>query len=390
MNIAINAMLAGSDGSIDYLRHILPAMEAQSAEHSWFVYGSSETIDRIHFPAARVVFRRVEAGAGLVSRLIQTHLRLPRLLRNDKIDLIFSPDNLDLFFAPRPRVVALRDADPLLANRIPTSIRKRLQRFVRRWFTRRSLEAADQVVFSSEFARKVVTGASPRCESKSVTLPDGVAAPPAPPGQPPGWVPEEYLLVTAEMTPQANLQTVISAYCICREKGLHIPLLLTGNVGADSYARKIRKQVGKLGLGPHVDFVEHLAARELEPLMAGAKAVIHSSVLENSATTLLAAMRNGAAVIAIDTPQARETAGDAVLWCEEDDVWTMALNILRICRNDSYRRILQRRALHHTKNCSWESTAASLIKLFERTRKDTRSHPGAPPRNTRAAAHGTN
>jgi glycosyltransferase involved in cell wall biosynthesis len=389
MNIAINAMLAGSDGSIDYLRHILPAMVAQSAEHSWFVYGSNEIIDRIDFAAARVFYRRVGANAGLMSRLIQTHFRLPKMLRDDRIDLIFSPDNLDLFFAPRPRVVALRDADPLLAGKSPVSIRKRLLRFVKRWFARRSIEAADHVVFSSEIARQMVTGASPHCESKSVTLPDGVAAPSGASSQRPDWVPEEYLLVTTEITPQSNLQTVISAYCICREKGLHIPLLLTGGVGVDKYARKLRKQVGKLGLGPHVDFVEHLASCELEPLMAGATAVIHSSVLENSSTTLLSAMRNGAAVIAVDTPQGREAAGDAVLWCDEDDVWTLTHNILRICRNDSYRRILQRRALHHAKEYSWESTAASLVKLFERTSNGKRSH-SVSPQNARAAAHGTN
>ncbi len=389
MNIAINAMLAGGDGSIDYLRHILPAMEAQSAKHSWFVYGSLETLETIRFPSARVVFRPVEASAGLAARLIQTHLRLPRLLREDRIDLVFSPDNLDLFFAPRPRVVALRDADRLLANRFPASLPERLRRFVKRWFTRRSLEAADRVVFSSEFARRMATGASPRCEMKSVTFPDGVANPSTVPGQRPDWVPDEYLLVTTGITTYANLQTVISAYCICREKGLHIPLLLTGTVGADSCARKIRKQVGKLGLGPHVDFLEHLTARELEPLMAGAKAIIHSSALENSSTMLLAAMRNGAAVVAVDTPPAREIAGDAVLWCDEDDVWTMAHNVLRICRNESYRRILQRRALHHAKDYSWESTAASLVNLFEQTSRSTHLHAAAPPKNTRTAVHGT-
>jgi len=106
--------------------------------------------------------------------------------------------------------------------------------------------------------------------------------------------------------------------------------------------------------------------------MAHATLFLYAGVLEGGRATLLEAMRCGAAIVAQETPLSRELAGDGVAWSETGSARSMARTIRRITSNPTHAGILRKKAAARAAGYSWETTATSLVKLFERTSADYR------------------
>jgi len=372
MKIAINATPAFRDEEPSSLRSMLLALEARGDSHRWYVYAPPETIEELRGAHSRLILRKIEGPGGMLGRLYAAQILVPRLMRRDGIDLVYSLNCLDSFLATRPRIVAMPDADAFLFRNFQASALERLRWQARAWLTRRSLASADHVTCFSGFDRDVVQQALPECELKNTIVPPGIGDPFRPGTPRPQWAPEGFLFTVGAKRSLHGLHTVLEAYSHCRKQGLRLPLLV-GLTAADQLDdRRLRRAVDRLGLKHHVEYVMRPESQVRAGLMAHATLFLYTGVLEGSRSTLYEAMRCGAAIVAQETPLNREVAGDAVAWCEAGLAWSMTRTIQRVVANSNYAGALRKKAAVRVAGYSWEATATSLVKLFERTSADYR------------------
>ena len=380
MNIAINAIPITGYGGMTFLRNMLPLLDQRGDGHHWYIYAKPEAVEQLRFAARQVVFRDVKVAGGVLGAIAAQQLRLPGMLRRDRIDLVYTANNSDIFLAPRPRVTVIRNVEPFLYQRFFNSAPKKLRCAVLALLSRLSLRSADRIVCVSEYARQVATGGDPRASAKAAVIRHGIGEPFSPRNPRPDCAPADYLFTSARMIGYSNLTNVVEAYKICRDQGLDMPLLVTGGRHDDHYERLVKRRVEELGLAAHVRFLGYVDTRTMAGLMPNARVFIFGSLLEACPNTLLEALRCGAAVVASDTPPNREIGGASVAWCDGRSPWEMASAILRVARNQEYAAALRQKAVSRAEQYSWSSTADSLVRLLERTADDYRRHraPHAP------------
>lgn len=371
MNIAIDVMPNTGYGGITYLRNLLPKLEQREDDCRWFVYARKVTLEKIRFPSKRVVFREVKVYGGFIGSLFVEHLLLPIRFRKDRIDVVYAANNCDLFLAPRPRVIAVRNVEPFVYQDYFNSWKKRLRCAALGYLSRWSLRSADRVVTVSEYAQQVAAEGDDEIVAKSVVIPHGIGEPFSPGRERPSWAPERYIFTSARMIGYSNLHTLIEAYGICRKRGMDCPLLIAGGGHDPVYERRVKTRIKSLGIEADVRFLGYVDRETMAGLMPNATVFVFGSLLEACPNTLLEALRSGSAVVASATKPNREFGADSVVWCDGTDPLAMANAIHQVVTSESYSRILRRKAVRRAALYSWESTADSLVRLLKQVHGDS-------------------
>ena len=369
MRIAINAMPFSGYGGITYLRNVLPVLERRQDSHQWVVYGQPAAISRIRFPAGKVRFQAVGSRGGLLGRFASEQLRLPFLFRRDRIDVVYTHNNTDLFLAPRPRVTAIRYTEPYVYRNYYNSFAKRVRCALLKILTNRSLATADHVVCVSEYARRLAIGENSQWFSRSSVIHHGCGEPFAPSAPKPDWAPDEYLFTSAKMIGYSNLHTLVEAYAKCTSRGFSLPLFVAGGPHDANYETTLKHRIEDLGLKGQVIFLGYVDQGSMAGGMAHARVFVFSSLLEACPNTLLEALSCGAAIVASDTEPNREAAAGAVAWCDGRSATAMANSIEQVARDGLFRNILKKRALQQARQFTWERTADRLVHILERVHR---------------------
>jgi len=370
MRIAINAMPSYGYGGITYLRNILPVLDRLAGDHFVFVYGQPETISNIHFAARRIVFREVPVRAGIGGRLFVEQFRLPALVRSDEIDLVYTANNTDLVFAPRPRVTAIRYTEPFVFRKYHNSFSKQLRCAALWALTRLSLRTADHVICVSDYARRLVIGNDEELLGKSTVIHHGLGEPFRPEAPRPAWAPPEYLFTAAKMVGYSNLHTVAEALARCVSQGLDLPLFIAGGPHDAGYERFLKRRIRELGMTDRIEFLGYVDRESMAGGMAHARVFLFGSLLEACPNTLLEALGCGAAIVASDTEPNREVARDAAVWCDGNSATSMAAAIATVAGDPRLRSRLRGKALAEAESHSWERTAERLLRVLERVHRN--------------------
>ncbi len=372
MKIAVNAMPSSGYGGLTYLRHVLPALERRDDGHEWFVYGRPATLERIRFAARKVHFREVAPPGGVAGRLLVEQLGLPVRMRADRVDIVYTANNPDLFLAPRPRVIAIRYTEPFLYQEFYNSFPKKIRCGVLRWLTSVSLRTADHILCVSDYARRVAGAGRPPLVEKTSVVYHGLGEPFRPGRPAPAWATGGFLFASAKMIGYSNLHTLADSYAICRRAGLADPLLVAGGPHDVRYERALKQRVEELGLAGSMKFLGYVDPETMAAAMAHARVFVFSSLLEACPNTLIEAMGCGAAIVASDTEPNREVAGEAVVWCDGRSAEQMARAILKVAREEAFRRELRERALRQGARFSWDRTAEQLVGVLEKVWRNSR------------------
>ena len=260
MRIAINAMPSSGYGGITYLRNILPVLEQRDDMHIWFVYGQRSTLDKVIFPAHKIIFREIPSG-HVAGRLIAEHFRLPAEMRRDRIDLVYTANNPDLFLAPRPRVIAIRYTEPFVYRDFYNSFSKQVRCAILYALTKLSLRTSDHIICVSDYARRIAGADAPRFQGKTSVVYHGLGEPFRPGRRRPDWAPDDFLFTSAKMIGYSNLITLVEAYAICRGAGLLFPLFIAGGAHDHNYELTLKRRVADLGLDEWVTFLGYVDPR---------------------------------------------------------------------------------------------------------------------------------
>ena len=280
---------------------------------------------------------------------------LPRLVREARADVLFSPAYSGPMFPPVPMVVAIHDVS-FAAHPEWFSWREGARR---RTTTQLAARAATRVVTISEFSKREIVAHLGIDSSKVVVTYPGVAA-------------------AARILRVRETPTVLFVGSIFNRR--HVPELVEG------FARLARAHpdarleiVGENRTSPHVDLAgaaraaglhdriqlrSYVTDQELHALYASACAFAFLSEYEGFGLTPLEAMAAGLPVLLLDTPVAREICGDAAMYVKRPDPTLIEDALTTLLFDARERQRLREAADHLLEKYSWTECARQVLKVL--------------------------
>ncbi len=365
MRIGIDARLGFGDstGLGIYTRRVIEALTRHDAGNEYVLYTDRE----VEVPELPENFRvRVVAGE---SRIVWTNLRLPGVLRRDRIDLYHGLANFELPLGFRGlRVVTVHDLVPL---RIPGAVPWKHSAFFR-LFTGPALRAADRIVAPSEHTRRDVLERFRISPDDIEVFPNWVTADFRPRdgthrasqrAAARYGIHERFFVFVGVREPKKNLDRLLDAFgrLAPRSEG-PVDLAVVGphgwsTEGLESHARA-------LGLGDRVRFTGRVPQSDLVELLQDARALVFPSITEGFGLPVLEAMACGTAVIASRAGALPEVAGDAALYVDPLDVDVIAQAMTRLLDDPALADELGRRGLERAARWNEAQAASRLVTLY--------------------------
>jgi glycosyltransferase involved in cell wall biosynthesis len=288
---------------------------------------------------------RAVRDGGPGPELVFEQLRLPRLLRRERVDAVHVPNCFLPLRRPCPGVVTVHD---LAFEDHPDDFSRRTG-WKYRTFVPRAARSAERVICDSSFTRDELCsryGVDPE-RVRVIALAPALAAGAAEP--PPG----PYLLAVGDLRRKKNLPTLLEAFHRLRGEGLDHRLVLAGPDAGEG--ERLR------AAGPEVDVLGWVDDERLDALMRGADVLVHPSLHEGFGLVLLEAMARGTPVAASRAGALPETAGDAAELFDPRDPGDLAAGVRRALeRSNELAEAGRARAAEF----SWERTARQTLGVY--------------------------
>jgi glycosyltransferase involved in cell wall biosynthesis len=173
---------------------------------------------------------------------------------------------------------------------------------------------------------------------------------------------DRFILYVGTIEPRKNQVRLIRAY---RQAAPDVPhaLVLAGPDGwgvAEVDAEIARPGPGRIArTGP-------LEAGDLDAVYRGADLVAYVSLYEGFGLPVLEAMGRGVAVLASTTPAVAETAGDAALLVDPNDVAAIADGLARLLGDPALRGDLVVKGRARAASSTWAATARATLDAYRR------------------------
>ena len=174
----------------------------------------------------------------------------------------------------------------------------------------------------------------------------------------------EFILTVAASHPHKNLERLIEAYGILRERKLvKHQLVLVGMKGRANH--RLTDLVAELSLQEAVIFTGWVPDEHMPLLYSAADLFVFSSLFEGFGIPVLEAMACGTPVVSSNATSLPEVVGDAGVLVDPYDIEGMAEAMYEVLSNDALRDALVTKGLDRVKMFSWERTARETLAVYE-------------------------
>ena len=199
-------------------------------------------------------------------------------------------------------------------------------------------------------------------------VPQGVEEPPA---TPPGAVeeararhglPQRYFVHVGTREPRKNLERLLDAYLLARERGGLEPEVGLALVGPAGWGTEDLDR--RAAASPGVRVLGLVSREDLDLLLKGALALVYPSLAEGFGLPVLEAMVRGVPVITSGTTALREVAEGASLLVDPFDILGLAEALEEICSDGGRREELARLGRERASRYSWEKTARLTLEAY--------------------------
>ncbi|MBZ5524457.1 MAG: glycosyltransferase family 4 protein [Acidobacteriia bacterium] len=373
MRVLINAISAKMGGASNYLKEIAIQLASRNSRDEFVFLLPPERIPAIQslFPGAEVIGSN-QAGAGVLARLWFDQITLRRMIREKRIDCLFSSADFGMLKAPCRQVLLVRNSVYFFAmyleqygGRRPW--KARLSDRFRRWLVCRSVTSADFVMTPSramldELCRWVTVP-----ETKGFANYYGVSHS--------RFSPRKFqeqksgpwnLLFVSLYTDHKNLGTLLRGLEVLTRRGEDVHLSTTADPHwpaariTQSWVEDARLADSPL-IRERVHFVLTDAAAAPKNLYAACDIFVYPSVVESFGHALAEAMSSGLPIIAADVATNRELCGSAALYFSPFDPGELAARVQSVIADPVLRRRLGEAALTRSRLFRWEQHVDVLL-----------------------------
>ncbi len=359
VKVLVNGLHSKSGGGVTYLRNMLPllAMEADLEVHLCIHVDQRDLLPD-HMDG--VILHEMSFDPGFWSVLVREQVEIPRLARQIGADVTFSPANYGPFLAPNT-VILLRNAlSVAFVERRPVKMGYWALLYLA---TMASLLLSRRSIAVSEYARRSIgAGVLSLLGKRAEVVHHGVD---------PLFFEsdgkterQDFILAVSDIYVQKNLKNLILTVAKIGAVWPGLRLKIAGRAIDEQYFASLKALVAQKGLENHIEFLGHVAPRDLARLYRRCKIFVFPSTVETFGNPLVEAMACGAPIASSNTAAMSEVAGDAALYFEPSDIGQMADVVDRLLSDAGLRRRLGRKAKERAARFSWPRTARETAEIL--------------------------
>ncbi|MBN3899015.1 MAG: glycosyltransferase family 4 protein [Nostoc sp. NOS(2021)] len=293
---------------------------------------------------------------GHLNRLLWTQFQLPKIYKNLKSSLLFSPLPEAPLYTDCRFVVTSFDMIPLRFGRRFSPLTP-----YHRYYTPQVLKQAQHIICISQTTAKDITDfyqipaskitpiplAHDRTHFHYLNLPT-----------------RNYFLYIGRQDPYKNIQRLISAFAAlpnCED----YELWLVGPIDS-RYTPTLKVQVAELGVINQVKFLDYVPYGELPKIINQAIALVFPSLWEGFGLPVLEAMACGTPVITSNLSSLPEVAGDAAILINPYNTGEITEAMQAIATDLELRSRLSSQGITHSQQFSWEKTGKATAEVLSR------------------------
>lgn len=366
MRIGINGrfLVAKQTGVQRASYNLVRSLVALDRENEYFLFTGKSQIGNLDwdYPNVHLVVSSIKGGENLRNHWWE-QLKLPRLAKQYKIDILHSPANMAPLFYNKPSIVHIHDlcfvVNPqwysYLFHSVYNFVIPRLARKATRVITNSNNSRNDLLQFCNIGAEKVsliywavdesFTPDPEQISSDEVDIPS-----------------EGYILYVGSLEPRKNISTLIEAFEHLRAQypDLKTKLILIG--GESPLFADVRLKIKKYQKDViFKGFVNDIALREY---YRRATVVAYPSLYEGFGLPPLEAMASGTAVVTSITSSIPEVVGDAALMVSPYDSHQLSEALSRVILDSGLRDYLSKAGLAQVKMFNWTRVARNVIAVY--------------------------
>jgi glycosyltransferase involved in cell wall biosynthesis len=175
---------------------------------------------------------------------------------------------------------------------------------------------------------------------------------------------DEFVLYAGNVKPHKNLERLIEAFRIVRDRGLdHIKLVLIGD-DISKYA-SLRRAVHRHQLHKYVRFLGYVSEETLAVMYRLAAVFVFPSLYEGFGLPPLEAMASGTPVVTSNVSSLPEVAGDAAVLVDPYDPEAIACGIHQILSDDKLRQTRRQKGLQRAAQFSWATSVGRVWEIYQ-------------------------
>ena len=176
---------------------------------------------------------------------------------------------------------------------------------------------------------------------------------------------DEFVLYAGNVKPHKNLERLIDAFQVVRQRGLdHLKLVLIGDE-ISKYA-SLRRAVHKYQLHNSVRFLGYLPEETLAIMYRLAGVFVFPSLYEGFGLPPLEAMASGTPVVTSNVSSLPEVAGNAAVLVDPYDPAAIADGMYQVLTDATLRQELRRKGLARAREFSWEDSIRRVREIYGR------------------------
>jgi glycosyltransferase involved in cell wall biosynthesis len=392
LRVLLNAVSAKMGGAANYIRNIAPELEALAPEDEFICLLPEKQVDAVRGLAKnlRAVGSPI-SNASYLRRLWFDQVTLRRMLRSERIDVLYSTANLGMLACPCRQVLLVRNmlyfSHSYQQFVVTKGLKRRVENAMRRWLVCRSAKSADSVLTPSQAMLDALLVWCPAVRAKAAVNRYGVRHPTTRSiaDKPlPRKGSAVTLLYTSLYGEHKNLGTLLRALLELVRSGTDCHLVTT----ADPNWQQARwtstwKEDAQLAALPElirrVEFKTVCKIEEIAELYVGANIFVYPSVIESFGHPLLEAMAVGLPIVAADSPVNRELCRDAAIYFRPFDPSDFAQQIRRVSEDRQLGLCLVNNGLKRSRDFRWQKHVEILLDSFGRLSTQTAVPQGPQP-----------
>jgi len=351
-------------GTGQYAEKLIGLLPVLAPEDEFILYGTSPGSD-FELPT-NVTWRSIaDLPFGRLSALMGHLIALPRLAREDDLDLLHVPTvhtRASLPPVPRrlpcPLVVTLHDLIPTTYyGRSGEPLPWRMRMYYR--WNLNAVQKAQRVITVSESSRMDILKELRVSADLVVAIHNGVDFGYSNNAVTPWKLAGEegpYILFGGSFEPRKNLTRLIEAFDSAVKAGLEHHLVMIVD-SASGHAEKVRANADRLSCAGRLHFLSGLDELTLRAVYRGASLFVFPTLAEGFGLPPLQALACGVPVIASDLGVTREVLGDAAYYVDPYSVTDIAESLIALCSDASLREELAAAGPQRAAGFTWEETA---------------------------------
>lgn len=374
LKLAIDASNISQGGGLTHLMRLLHAIDESNVRFDKVVIWTSSSTAK-HFPLRPwlQVVSPSWCDSGMVSRFYHQQFYIPRYVRQEECDVLFSPGGTLPIWSPVPTVAMSQNMlpfEPDNALLFGAFSPMRLKMLMLRFMQGLSFKRASGVLFLTEYARTTVGRFLNGIPGETTIIPHGIESRffQAPREQRSlqalSYQSPFHLLYVSIMMPYKHQIEVVTAIALLRKQGVPVALTL---VGAEwgNYGTLVRQKVAELD--PDARFLNiagHMPFDSLHALYKEADAFVFASSCENLPNILIEAMAAGLPILSSDKGPMPEVLGDSGLYFNPRSVDSICSALTELIEDTEERSRMARACWEKAQRYSWQKCAQDTLNFI--------------------------